>query len=103
MTRSTEIAPPVTSAQPRSRSLTCRGFTFLAAGVFATLEEAQRALCPPTREVLPQPAEQAVYDELYPIYRALYFGMGVPESVPVAMGGVLPDLRRIAARVRARG
>jgi L-ribulokinase len=76
-------------------------FAFLAAGEFANLEDAQRALCPRYRVVEPVPQEHATYEELFPIYRLLYFAMGEPRSEPVAMGAVLPRLREIAARVHA--
>ncbi|MGC2656848.1 MAG: ribulokinase, partial [Bryobacteraceae bacterium] len=49
-------------------------FAFLAAGAFPSIEAAQRALCPPHRTFLPQPEAVAVYEELYPLYRKLYFG-----------------------------
>jgi hypothetical protein len=39
---------------------------------------------------------------LYPMYRELYFHFGVPDSAPLSVGRVLPELRRIAADVRAR-
>ena len=75
-------------------------FAFLAAGTFQTIEEAQRALCPGHNLVEPQPAQAAVYQELYPIYRKLYFGFGERQSAALEIGGVLPDLRRIAAQAR---
>jgi L-ribulokinase len=78
-------------------------FAFRAAGVFLTLEDAQRALCPSYRVVEPDRAENAVYERLYPMFRSLYFGMGVPDSAPIAVGGVLPEVRRIAAEVRRAG
>src|SRR4029079_7440443 len=61
------------------RSITSLGsaiFAFLAAGTFASIEDAQRALCPTYRVIAPQPEAVAVYERLYPIYRALYFGLG---------------------------
>ncbi|HEY5219087.1 MAG TPA: FGGY-family carbohydrate kinase, partial [Gemmatimonadaceae bacterium] len=73
---------------------------FLAAGVFPTLDAAQRALCPPYLEVRPEPSARAAYDRLYAIYRSLYFALGMPESAPVAIGDVLPALREIAAEAR---
>jgi len=76
-------------------------FAFLAAGVFATIEEAQKALCPAFRTVEPQPEAAAVYEKLYPLYRKLYFAMGRPGSEAIAIGDVLPELRRIAAAARA--
>jgi L-ribulokinase len=76
-------------------------FAFLAAGVFASVEEAQKALCPPFRTVEPQPEAAAVYEKLYALYRKLYFAMGRPGSEAIAIGDVLPELRRIAAAARA--
>lgn len=88
-----------------SQSITSLGsalFAFLAAGTFKTLEEAQRALCPPYRVVQPDAQASRTYGELYPIYRDLYFAMGDPKSKATPMGSVLPRLREIAARVHAR-
>ena len=70
-------------------------FAFLAAGTFKSIEEAQDALCPGYSVVEPA----ADYQELYALYRKLYFAFGDPRSEPVAIGDVLPELRRIAARV----
>jgi len=75
-------------------------FAFLAAGAFRTIEEAQDALCPPFATVEPQPASRSAYDELAEHYRQLYFAFGSRESQAVAVGGVLPALRRIAAAAR---
>jgi L-ribulokinase len=76
-------------------------FAFLAAGTFKTIEQAQRALCPPYRVVEPDRAVKARYDRLFAHWRALYFSLGVPDSSPVAVGGILPDLRAIAAEARS--
>ena len=75
-------------------------FAFLAAGVFRSAEDAQKALCGSHRTVKPQPEQSAVYEELYPLYRKLYFGFGRPNAEAVALGDVLPALRRIAAKAR---
>lgn len=93
------LGVPVLVPERPITSLGSALFAFLAAGTFASLEDAQRALCPPYRVVEPKASENAMYEELYPIYRSLYFAMGVPGSAPVAMGGVLPRLREIAAKV----
>jgi L-ribulokinase len=77
-------------------------FAFLAAGVFTTIEEAQAALCPPFRVIAPDPRQQAVSQQLYEMYRSLYFAMGDPSSPAVQLGAVLPELRRIAGEVRQR-
>lgn len=76
-------------------------FAFLAAKTFKKLEQAQKALCPPYRVIEPQPGANAVYERLFPMFRDLYFGLGTPDSAPVVIGTVLPELRRIAAEVRA--
>ncbi len=75
-------------------------FAFLAAGAFPSIEAAQDALCPGHRNVEPDPAEAAVYEQLYALYRKLYFAFGERQSDPAAIGDVLPQLRHIAARVR---
>jgi L-ribulokinase len=77
-------------------------FAFLAAGVFESVEAAQRALCPPLRIVEPDGREHATYQRMYAMYRSLYFAMGDPDAPAVRLGRVLPDLREIAADVRAR-
>lgn len=75
-------------------------FAFLAAGAFRTVEEAQDALCPTYTTVEPQPAAVAVSNELYALYRKLYFALGDRKSGAAEIGDVLPELRRIAARAR---
>ncbi len=75
-------------------------FAFLAAGAFPSIEAAQAALCPGHRVVEPQAAEVGVYEQLYALYRKLYFGLGDRQSAPVAIGDVLPQLRHIAAQAR---
>jgi L-ribulokinase len=66
------------------------------------VEAAQRALCPAYRTVAPDPVERAVYSRMQAMYRSLYFSMGVRDSAPVAIGGLLPELRAIADGVRQR-
>jgi L-ribulokinase len=95
------LGMPVLVPERPITSLGSALFAFLAAGTFASLEAAQQALCPPYRIVEPDRRAQATYEELFPIYRALYFSMGEPTSTPVAMGSVLPRLREVAARVHA--
>jgi L-ribulokinase len=84
---------PVLVPESEVTSLGSAIFAFLAAGAFPSIEAAQRALCPSYRTIAPDPGGAAVYQELYPLFRELYFGMGRGE-------GVLPALRRIAARAR---
>jgi L-ribulokinase len=75
----------------------------LAAGAYATIEEAQGAVCLPLRTVEPDARAGAVYEGLYRLYRDVYFAMGRRDAEPVALGRVLPELRRIAAGVRKNG
>ncbi|MBV9508553.1 MAG: ribulokinase [Acidobacteriia bacterium] len=75
-------------------------FAFLAAGAFRSIEEAQDALCPGHVLVAPDAAAAATYAALYPLYKKLYFAFGRRESDSIAVGDVLPALRRIAAEVR---
>ena len=91
---------PVLVPQSEVTSLGSAIFAFLAAGTFKTIEEAQDALCPSYRTVEPDPAAARVYEELYPLYRKLYFGLGRAGAEAVAAGDVLPALRRIAAAAR---
>ncbi|MCC7173864.1 MAG: ribulokinase [Bryobacterales bacterium] len=88
---------PVLVPESEVTSLGSAIFAFLAAGTFASVEEAQDALCPRYRAVNPEPAAAAVYERLYALYRKLYFGMGRSSASPVSAGDVLPSLRSIAA------
>ena len=72
----------------------------LAAGAYKSIEEAQAAVCLPLRTIEPDPKAAAVYEQLYRHYRSVYFAMGRRNAEPIALGAVLPDLRRIAAGVR---
>lgn len=92
---------PVLVPRQEVTSLGSAIFAFLAAGTFSSIEEAQSALCPEYREVSPDPQAAAPYDRLYELFRALYFGLGRPDAEPVAIGRVLPELRRIAAAARS--
>jgi L-ribulokinase len=65
-------------------------FAFMAAGTFKTIEEAQKALCPAWKTYDPDPAEAAVYEELFSIFRKLYFSFGNGE-----FRDALPGLRAI--------
>lgn len=76
-------------------------FAFVAAGTFKTIEAAQQALCPPYRVIEPDSRQRATYDELYSMFRDLYFAFGQPTAATVPVGRILPELRRIASRVRA--
>jgi L-ribulokinase len=92
---------PVLVPEAPITSLGSAIFAFLACGEFASIEEAQAALCPANRTVEPDRRDVAVYERLYPVYRDLYFAMGTPDSAPIAVGKVLPAIRAIAAEVRS--
>ena len=75
-------------------------FAFLACGAFSTVEQAQIALCPTYRTVLPDREQSAVYQKLFTAYRDLYFALGSPNSLPAMLGGVLPLLRKVSESAR---
>ena len=76
-------------------------FGLVAAGVFATIEEAQAKLCLPFKVYEPEASAVARYDALFKLYKDVYFAFGKRGSEAVLLGDVLPELRRIAAAVRA--
>jgi L-ribulokinase len=75
-------------------------FALLAAGAYKSIEEAQAAVCLPFRTVQPDAQAAAVYEQLYRHYRDVYFALGKSDAAPIALGRVLPEIRRIAAKVR---
>lgn len=75
-------------------------FALLAAGAYKTIEEAQAAVCLPLRTIEPEQQAAQIYEQLYRHYRDIYFALGKRDAKPVALGRVLPDLRRIAATAR---
>jgi L-ribulokinase len=77
-------------------------FAFLAIGTFKTIEEAQDALCPGHTAIEPVESDVATYQELYGMFKRLYFGFGERRSSAIEIGDVLPELRRIAARARGK-
>lgn len=83
---------PVLVPETDVTSLGSAIFAFLAAGVFRTIEEAQDALCPTYRVIEPDPSARGTYDDLYAVFKRLYFELGT--------GDALRTLRRVAAGVR---
>jgi L-ribulokinase len=73
-------------------------FAQLAAGIFASVEEAQEAMCPGHRTYLPDPESAAIYEELYWMYRKVYFAFGDEGAATESMATILPELRAIAGR-----
>jgi L-ribulokinase len=94
------LGKPVLVPQAEVTSLGSAIFAFLAAGVFKTVEDAQAALCPAYRTVEPDPIAAGVYDDLYLLYKRLYFGFGQKSSDPISVGEVLPVLRQVGAEAR---
>jgi L-ribulokinase len=75
-------------------------FALVAAGVFKTIEEAQEKMCLGFKTYEPEPGAVKRYDELFALYRKVYFAFGSRKSEAASMGDVLPELRRIAVEVR---
>ena len=71
-------------------------FALIAAGIFSTVEDAQKALSPSYKVFEPQESAAVTYAELYALFKRLYFGMGRSSIPAIAIGDVLPCLRRIA-------
>ncbi len=78
-------------------------FAGLAAGVFTSIAEGQKKMCPKHKVFTPDAQATATYERLYGLYRKLYFGLGQRAAEPVALGDVLPELREIAAEAVRRG
>ncbi len=73
----------------------------MAAGAYSSIENAQQALCLRHKTFTPQSEGVAVYQQIYPLFRDIYFALGQSGAAAVPLGNVLPELRRIAAKVRA--
>jgi L-ribulokinase len=74
-------------------------FAQLAGGIFPAIEAAQERMCPKYRVFTPDHKGVAVYNQLFPLYRRVYFAFG-DESVQSSLGDVLRNVREIAAHVR---
>ena len=75
-------------------------FALVAAGEFPSIEAAQQAMCLPYKVYQPDPAAQALYEQLFALYRKVYFAFGKRDSDAVSLGDVLPELRRLSAGSR---
>jgi len=64
------------------------------------VEEAQEAICPPHRVYEPEESEQRVYEDLYALYRELYFAFGKPGEDRFSK--VLPTLIKTAEAVNSK-
>jgi len=78
-------------------------FALVASGKYATVEDAQAALCLEFATVTPDPKAAATYERLYQLYRTAYFALGSRSAPAAAVGDILPELRKIAAEVVAAG
>lgn len=87
---------PVLVPEQEITSLGSAIFAFLAAGTFASVEEAQQRLCPAYRVVAPEPAAVAPYERLYQLYRKAYFSMGRADGVLQGMPQLLRQLAEIS-------
>jgi L-ribulokinase len=72
----------------------------MAAGVFPTIEAAQRAVCLPHKTFTPRRKAVAVYDELFQLFRKAYFALGTRGANVAPMGDILPELRELAQKSR---
>jgi L-ribulokinase len=75
-------------------------FALVAAGVFGSIEEAQRVMCLPFRIYMPHSDAVARYEELFALYARLYFALGQKGEAVHGLGEILPELRRIATAAR---
>jgi L-ribulokinase len=91
---------PILIPQSDVTSLGSAIFAAMAAKAFDSLEEAQSALCPKHRVIEPDPKAVRAYEELYALYRELYFGFGKSDAAAISVGRILPALRKIAASAR---
>jgi len=74
-------------------------FALLAAGTFPSIEAAQNAMCLKYATYVPDPTATAVYERLFGLYRDMYFALGRKNAEALPLGGILPELRKIAAEV----
>jgi L-ribulokinase len=96
------LGKPILVPQGDVTSLGSAIFAFLAIKAFPTIQAAQASLCPPYKVYEPDKTEGFVYGQLFELYRRLYFGLGQRNSEPVAIGSVLPELRKIAREAIAK-
>src|SRR5277367_3985664 len=74
-------------------------FAFLAAGAFGSVEEAQQKMCLGHKTYQPELQAVQVYEEIYRLYRKVYFAFGQRNGKGVELGEVLPKLIEIRSSV----
>ena len=75
-------------------------FALVAAGEFPSIEAAQNAMCLQYKVYEPESAANEIYQQLFALYRKLYFAFGKRDSEAASLGDVLPELRRLATLAR---
>ncbi len=75
-------------------------FAQVAAGIFPSIEEAQKHMCPKHRIFNPKPESAALYEELYALYQKVYFAFGDKDAKLDSLAQVIGSVRDIAARAR---
>jgi L-ribulokinase len=94
------LGKPVLVPESTPTSIGSGIFAQLAAGIFGTVEEAQKKMCPGYRVYTPEREAVKTYEQLYQLYRDVYFAFGDESVPPVKLAGVLERLRHVAAKVR---
>jgi L-ribulokinase len=94
------LGKPVLVPESTPTSIGSGIFAQLAAGIFGTVEEAQKKMCPGYRVYTPEAEAVKTYEQLYGLYKDVYFAFGDAETPPVKLAGVLEKLRQVAAKVR---
>lgn len=89
------LQKPVLVPRAEVTSLGSSIFAFLAAGAFESIDAAQEKLCPGYRVVEPEPVTAPFYEDLYSLFRRIYFAMGDERAETAALGDVLGRLREI--------
>lgn len=95
------LGKPVLVPSSKVTGLGSAIFAFLAAGVFPTIADAQKQVCPRYTVFNSQPETKDTYDQLYECYRRIYFDFGQPKAES-RFGDVLPKLIRVAEKQRAK-
>ncbi|HLU99782.1 MAG TPA: ribulokinase, partial [Acidobacteriota bacterium] len=89
------LQKPVLVPSAEVTSLGSSIFAFLAAGAFEDVETAQETLCPSYRIVEPEPETADIYEQLYSLFRRIYFAMGDEEGGAQILADVLGKLKQI--------
>ena len=89
------LGRPVLVPSSKVTGLGAAIFAFLAAKSFPTIEEAQEHVCPAYKVFEPQADTRLLYEELYQLFRKIYFEFGQPIEGS-AFGNVLPKLIQLS-------